>query len=652
MANRLAGESSPYLLSHSENPVNWFPWGEEALESAGKENKPIFLSIGYSACHWCHVMERESFQNEETAEILNDHFVSIKVDREERPDLDSIYMDAVQVMKGNGGWPLSVFLLPDGIPFYGGTYFPSEEKAEIYGVESFPGVLRRVAAAFQTQRDRLQSYGCDLQKKLKLYPGSAGKTEPPGTDILESSLSFVTNAFDPVNGGFYGAPKFPQPMVLEFLLRYRKGGALEMAVKTLEKMAYGGIHDHLGGGFHRYSTDQRWLVPHFEKMLYDNALLARVYTEAFQITGKDVFRKTAEETLDFLLREMHRSGGGFFSALDADSISQSGRAEEGAFYTWDREEIMEILGSAGEEFCSVYNVADEGFFEGKNILHLLPGANISPVIEENRKTLLEARNKRPKPFKDSKIITSWNAMAIRAFAAASVPLHRTDYLDSAIQTAEFLLLKLRNSNGVLFRSWNRGRVSSPGFLEDYALLSRAFLQLYKATSDTVYVDEAKHLIERMESLFKNPSTGLFTQTGTHHRRLFMEPANPLDNAVPSGISSAVEVLKQFWTISGETHYRESAGKLLANYAEMMRNNPFGFGRMLSAQLYHFSDSRRVVLSGGESGGFLEVLNREFSPLTVLAPGGGADGESKAAVCGEGYCLPPVDEPEDLRELLN
>ena len=654
MSNRLAGESSPYLLAHSENPVDWFPWGREALEKARLEDKPIFLSIGYSACHWCHVMERESFEDPATAEILNGSFVSIKVDKEERPDLDDIYMSSVQLITGRGGWPLSVFLLPDTTPFFGGTYFPPEAKAGRYKMQSFPRLLRRIARVFQENREELESSGNEIARRLKQHGSQvvSEKEPPPDESILDISIDAIAAVHDPVHGGFEGAPKFPMPMVLEFLLRHGSRKALEMAMFTMENMARGGIQDHIGGGFHRYSTDSLWMVPHFEKMLYDNAMLSRVYVEAYQITGKKLFAETAEKTLDFLLREMRHPEGGFYSSLDADSPARSGNMEEGAFYTWSKNELEGLLGSGAGEFCNFYNVRSDGVFKGRNILYTGCSVAAPEGLPEQRKTLLQAREKRPRPFLDTKIISAWNGMAIRALAAASRPLGRSEYLDSAIEASESVMKKLRNSRGELFRSWKDGEVSCKGFLQDYSLVASGLLEVHAATGEDRFFYEAASLVDSMLLRFRDGKTGLLNNSGKGNEELFLKTSNPMDSAVPSGLSSAAEVLFRLWTASGEDRYLNQGTAIVSRYSETMKVAPSGFGRMLSALLFSTADTRRVSISGPDRKQFLDILGDNFSPFTVLVPGGSdEEGETSAVICGKGFCLPPVRDTEKFTTLI-
>ncbi len=671
--NRLEGESSPYLLAHAGNPVDWFPWGTEALEKARREDLPVFLSIGYSACHWCHVMERESFQNPVTAEILNRHFVSVKVDREERPDLDSLYMTAVQAITGGGGWPLSVFLLPDGTPFYGGTYFPPEDKAARYGVPSFPAVLLRVAEAFRNGRDELSSSGKDLLESLRRHCAPLRDSTPLNHGVSQAAFQAVTESFDSLHGGFGGAPKFPQPMVLEFLLRFhhRTGNseALNMVEFTLEAMSRGGIRDHLGGGFHRYSTDRLWLVPHFEKMLYDNALLAGVYTEAYQITGKALYGTVAEEILDYMTREMRHPEGGYFSTQDADSeVPHRGHKEEGAFFVWTRKAVQEILGSDAGAFCEMFDVTDSGNFQGRNILRMprtLPETavklNVSPLeltalSKRSRLRLRSVREARPRPFRDEKILTSWNGLAVRALASAASALQRDDYLENARICALFLLNELRGKDGLILRVWKNGKAYIFGFLEDYALLAHGLLALYRVDGAPGWLQEAVTLADRMVSLFHDRETGLFNDTGTNHEALVVRPRDPSDNATPSGTSVAVQVLLELWAITGDERFLMPAEAVLSHLASAVRGMPLGFGRMLCAVEFLIAPPKRINFIGAPCDPGCKALLRHalgsFHPEVVMLRTPGASGEKCCAeVCVAGACLPRAEDPEALESLL-
>jgi uncharacterized protein len=541
--NRLINETSPYLLQHAHNPVEWYPWGAEALERARQENKPIFLSVGYSACHWCHVMERESFEDEATAALMNERFINIKVDREERPDLDAIYMDAVQAMTGQGGWPMSVFLTPEGQPFYGGTYYPPEPR---YGMPSFQQVLQSVAEAYQKRRDQVQGQAQRLTSALQRSAqigGAAGELTP---DLLKEATATLLQYFDSEDGGFGSQPKFPQPMTLDFCLAeaLRTGDldVLYMAELTLEKMAHGGIYDQLGGGFHRYSVDAVWLVPHFEKMLYDNAQLLRTYLHAWQHTGRPLYRRVVDETIDYVLREMSAPEGGFYSTQDADS-----EGHEGKFFVWDLAEIEEILDpQAAGLFESYYGVSARGNFEGKTILSVvrsvesvaqrfrLSEAEVEQSLAASRQALFNLREGRVKPGRDEKILTEWNGLMIHALAECGAALERPEALAAAVQAADFILTSMSQPDGKLYRSYKDGQARLNAYLEDYASFSRALVALYEATFDLRWLGEATRLARLMQEQFADPHLGGFFQTGRDHEQLVVRRKDFIDNAIPSG----------------------------------------------------------------------------------------------------------------------
>ena len=597
MPNRLAKESSPYLLQHANNPVDWYPWGEEALKKAKGENKPIFLSIGYSACHWCHVMEHESFENDQTAAIMNEHFINIKVDREERPDLDSIYMDAVVAMTGQGGWPMSVFLTPDGIPFYGGTYYPPTPR---HGMPSFEQVLHSIARAYHTQQEDIAKNGGSLLARMRMSIPlqSEGSLDPAVPELAVQALS---RNFDRTHGGFSGAPKFPQPMTYDFLLRTyirsQKASELEMVELTLHKMAHGGMYDQLGGGFHRYSVDAVWLVPHFEKMLYDNALLARLYLHAFQLTGKPFYRKIVEETLDYVAREMTHTDGGFYSTQDADS-----EGEEGKFFVWTPDEVKTILGEEeGNIFCAVYDIKPGGNFEGKSIpnipipfekvadqlnLHL---DELSEILKHGRAKLFAEREKRVKPGRDEKIITAWNGMMLATFAEAARVLDRKDYRDIAIQNAEFILSTMMKE-GRLFRTWKAepGEVKLMAYLEDYAFYADGLLALYQTTFNPRWFQEARALMDVVLDHFVDEENGGFFDTADDHEQLVTRPKSLQDNATPCGNSMAVRVLLLLAAYTGQVKYEKPALKALAALA--------GTNDSISGCIYLLAGNSRVCFS--------------------------------------------------------
>src|ERR1043166_1836103 len=542
-ANRLIGETSPYLLQHAHNPVDWYPWGEEAFERAKKEDKPVLVSIGYSACHWCHVMEHESFEDEATAAIMNENFVNVKVDMEERPDVDQIYMNFVQLTTGRGGWPMNVFLTPDKRPFFGGTYFPPAPR---YGMASWQQILLSIAEAYRSKRDELEHSANEIVgelRRLSIVDPGAGELS---TDILDEAFASFSRTFDTVNGGFGGAPKFPPAMSLEFLLRYhhRTGDnkALSMVTHTLDKMAGGGIYDQLGGGFHRYSVDAIWLVPHFEKMLYDNAQLIRVYLHAYQVTGDEFYKRIAVDTLEYVMREMLDESGGFYSTQDADS-----EGDEGKFFVWTTEEIDAVLGRQRSlEFCKLYDVTPAGNFEGKNILNLnskgtLAIPRVSASMDEARGLLFAAREKRIKPHRDEKVLTAWNGLMLATFADAAAVLANDGYLDIAKRNAKFILTKLQK-DGRLLRTWKDGRAKLNGYVEDYANVADGLIVLYQASGQVEYLIEAKRLADLMITEFWDADNGAFFFTSNDHEELIVRNKDFYDNATPSGNSAAADVL--------------------------------------------------------------------------------------------------------------
>jgi uncharacterized protein len=643
--NRLLSSTSPYLRSHAHDPVDWYEWGSEALERAKREDRPILISVGYTACHWCHQVQIESFQDESTAALMNEHFVCIKVDREERPDIDSIYMSAVQAMTGSGGWPLHCWLLPDGRPFYGGTYFPPDEKAARYRMPSFKQVLRHLAEAYRTRRDELEHNSQELVQHIAQIARSqapAGAAIPTLEEVLAAASEGMAQGFDERNGGFGGAPKFPQPMSLEFLLRAHLRGdaqALSMLTFTLQKMARGGMYDQLGGGFHRYSVDAFWLVPHFEKMLYDNALLARVYLETYQVTGEPFLRRIVEETLDYLVREMLHPNGGFYSTQDADSLPYPGaeHGEEGAFFVWTPNELREILGEDAVLFAHLYDVSVKGNFEGKSILNLprtleevarITGASIERLQEVaavGRKKLFTAREQRPKPFRDEKVLTAWNAMALRAFAAAAVVLERPDYLAVAQRNAEFLLQQMRTEQGRLVRNWIDGAAAGagvPAFLEDYALLADGLLALHAVDGNWRWLHEALQLTDTLIELFWDDELGGFYDTAADHEQLVVRPRDVGDNATPSGNSVATEVLLRLAALSGNDSYREKAERVLGSLAPMMARFPSGFGRLLcAADLAASKVTELAIIGAADDQATRELVNvavRSYRPHLVIA----------------------------------
>ena len=615
MPNRLINETSPYLLQHANNPVDWYPWGEEAFARAVAEDKPIFLSVGYAACHWCHVMAHESFEDEHTAQHMNENFINIKVDREERPDVDSIYMQAVQAQTGRGGWPMSVFLTPQGKPFYGGTYFPPDDR---HGMPGFPRVLEAISRAYKEEREDVTKSAEQLTAHLSSGVVAAQGQEPMTSEILSRAYQGLASEFDKKDGGMGTAPKFPQPMALEFLLRYyaRTGEteALAMVDLTLEKMAAGGIYDQLGGGFHRYSTDPFWLVPHFEKMLYDNALLSRLYLHAYQTTGNPEHRRIVEETLDYVLREMTSPEGGFYSTQDADS-----EGEEGKYFVWTMSEVESALGKkTAEAFNKHYDVTPIGNFEGRNILHVMeqPGdgdKESADTLREARDKLLAIRQGRVAPGRDEKILTAWNGLMLRSFAEAASTLHRQDYLDAAVKNASFLLEKLRSPDGRVLRSYKDGEARLKGYLEDYASLVDGLVALHEATLDLRWLGEARSLADAMIDLFWDDAESGFYDTGRDHEALIIRPRDVFDNAVPSGGSVAADVLLRLAILTGNIEYNKKATATLRGLRTVMARSPSGFGHWLCALDFHLSTPREIAVVGPmDDAGTLSLLDEVFS----------------------------------------
>ena len=675
--NRLANETSPYLLQHAENPVDWYPWGPEALERARAEDRPILLSIGYAACHWCHVMERESFEDQETAAFMNEHFVSIKVDREERPDLDAIYMDAVQTMTGGGGWPLTAFLTSDGRPFYAGTYFPNEER---HGLPSFRTVLEAVADAWEHRRSEAETQSARVTEAIERTSRLAASAEPLTDDVLLSAFGGLRRAFDPRRGGFGRAPKFPQPMTLELCLRMHLRGtpdALDVVTATLDKMAAGGIHDQVGGGFHRYSTDERWLVPHFEKMLYDNALLIRLYVHAWQVTGRDEYRRVALETCEYLLRELRHPAGGFFSSQDADS-----EGVEGRFFVWSWDELVEV---GDEAVATGFGATPSGNWEGTNVLWRplplegvaaefdLDTGELERQMEAARAELFGIREHRIHPATDDKVLAAWNGFAIAALAEAGRAFDRPDLVEAAAAAAEFVLTRLRDDGGRLLRSWREGRSGRPAFADDHAAMADACLVLYETTFELRWFERARALADDLLRLFHDEERGGFFQTGSDAEALVVRPKDLQDNAVPSGNSLAADVLQRLAHLTGEAAYEQAGVRALRLIRDAMAGAPSGFGHALSALDAYLSPVKEVAVVGDPEAEptralAAEVTTRRFAPNHVLAVASPEDHESRrtvallqdrpqrdgsptAYVCEHFVCKLPVTEPADLGEQL-
>jgi len=675
MTNHLADETSPYLLQHVDNPVDWYPWGEEAMALARAEDKPILLSIGYAACHWCHVMAHESFEDDTTAAQMNADFVNVKVDREERPDIDSIYMQAVTSMIGRGGWPMTVFLTPDGKPFYGGTYFPNEPR---HGMPSFRQILTGVKQAWDNDRDNVVASAGEVADQLRSLSEVGLDADAVGSDVLQGALRALAGSFDATWGGFGGAPKFPQPMTLEFLLRQHlrdpESDSLTMVDKTLRKMAEGGMYDQIGGGFARYSVDERWLVPHFEKMLYDNAQLARVYVHAWQVTHDEFYRRIAEETLDYVLREMRDADGGFYSSLDADS-----EGVEGKFYVWSAAEIREALEDEADLFMRVYGVSDEGNWEGNNVLHLQvdprafaeqTGADADDLearLEAARRKLYSIRSKRVWPGLDDKVLTSWNGLTLAALAEAGVALGRRDYIEAAEANAEFLHRTMRNDSGRLFRTWKAGSDAKyNAYLEDYAYLADGLLALYEATFDDRWIEWARELAGLMVIHFHDERNGGFFDTSDDHEALLHRPKDLQDNAVPSGNSVAAAVLLELSLLTGNGDYWTLAERSIGTMAKFMRQYPTGFGQWLNAASFMLSEPREIALIGSEEelGPLLRVVRNEFRPFQVTAAADEGhtalpllENRTKVAERGTAYvcrrfvCQTPVTDPDELATQL-
>jgi uncharacterized protein YyaL (SSP411 family) len=666
--NRLIGETSPYLLQHAHNPVDWYPWGPEALERARAEDKPILLSIGYAACHWCHVMAHESFEDPETAAQMNEHFVCVKVDREERPDLDGIYMDAVQAMTGQGGWPMTVFLTPDGGPFYAGTYYPKLDRP---GMPSFRRVLAAVADAWTRRRDDVRRQGDQVVQVLAAQSGALGGDGDGqlGAETLRQAFEGLKGAFDPAWGGFGQAPKFPQPMTLEFLLRcHLRGfdGALDMARLTLDRMAAGGIFDQVGGGFHRYSTDGRWLVPHFEKMLYDNALLVRLYTHAWQLTGDDRYRRVAGRTADYLLRELRHADGGFFSSQDADS-----EGVEGRFFVWS---FQELTGIAGEPVARHLGATPEGNWEGSNVLWTPQpaGEELEAQVDAVLPRLFEAREARVHPATDDKVLAAWNGLAISALAEAGRSFGEPRYLDAAAAAASFVLEALTGGQGRLLRSWREGRAGGPGYLDDHACMAEACLTLYETTFDLRWLREARRLAGAMVELFADPGGDGFYQTGRDAEQLVVRPRELFDNAVPAGSSVAAEVLQRLGRLTGDQDWEQAGLAALRPVLGVLGRAPTGFGHALGAADFALARVREVAIVGQPGAADTDALLAEvwgtYQPNRVLAaaaPGDAAaqgevplladrpalEGRATAYVCEHFVCQRPVTEPAELAAQL-
>ncbi|HEX7902153.1 MAG TPA: thioredoxin domain-containing protein [Planctomycetota bacterium] len=659
--NRLAKEKSPYLLQHAHNPVDWYPWGEEAFAKAKKENKPIFLSIGYATCHWCHVMERESFESEDVAAVLNEKFVAIKVDREERPDVDQIYMAAVQAMGQHGGWPLSVWLTPDLKPWMGGTYYPKEDK---FGRPGFKSLLLKLDEFWKTKRGEID----ESSKALAEHLAGLGKAEPGAVaadDVLRRGVDQFTRRFEPKHGGFSESPKFPHSTSIQFLLRKHKrdgsAEALAMAEKSLEGMAKGGIYDQLGGGFSRYSTDTRWLVPHFEKMLYDNALLTTAYLEAYQITKKPLYARIARETLDYVLRDMTSKDGGFYSAEDADS-----EKIEGKFYVWTPKEVRDVLGPKADAFMKAFDVTDEGNWEPheenlpkhKSVLHVAAEGDFTA----EKKALFEARAKRVRPGLDDKVLTAWNGLMISAFTQGARVLGEDRYRQAAEKAAAFLLTRHRK-DGKLLRTSREGEAKLDGTIADYAYFSAALLDLYETTFDPAYYEEGRRLAEKAVDLFWDEKAGGFFVTPAGEPHLLARLREEHEGPMPTGNAVLALVFLRLFGYTGEAGFRERAEKTVNSFKEQLDQVPSAQPTLLMAVDWLKGPAREIVLAGEAPEALLGKLRATFLPNTVLARADGkskipllegkiaVNGKAAAYVCENMACKAPVTDVAALEEAL-
>jgi len=677
--NRLIHETSPYLLQHAHNPVDWHAWGDEAFSKAKNENKPVLLSIGYSACHWCHVMERESFENEKIAGLMNELFVNIKVDREERPDLDEIYMSAVQVLTGRGGWPMTMFLTPDRKPFYGGTYFPPEDRQ---GMPGFPRILLGVSQAYRERPADVEKSTSEILSVLQRMSESRGTDKNFTCDVITESAEKISRAYDSDNGGLGQAPKFPNAGVYELFIRSyyhsKNKRYLEMVTHTLTKMAQGGIYDHLGGGFHRYSVDAKWLVPHFEKMLYDNTQLVRIYAQAYTVTREPLFKAVVEETVTYLLREMLDSTGGFYSTQDADT-----EGEEGKFFVWTPQEINRLVGEEqGEIFSRIYDVSEQGNFETKNILHPIltveqaskffrkERSEIETIIAQVKQKLFSEREKRIKPFRDEKIITAWNGLTLSGLAEAIKILDQPSYIEVARRTVRFIFSKMFR-DGFLLHTYKDGRAKLLGYLDDYAFLIVGLLDLFEATFERALLERAIQLTEVMLREFSDERDGGFFYTGKSHEPLISRAKPVFDASIPSGNAMATQALLRLYHITGNDDYRGRAEQVLRSYYEPMASQPFGFAHMLCALDLFVNPPKEIVVVGEQDDPQTRALVRQIqafylpnkilqlispkTPLESVSPllqgKSQVDGKPTAYVCWNFTCSAPVTSEAELKALL-
>ena len=668
MPNRLAQESSPYLLQHANNPVDWFPWSEEALALSKENDKPIFLSIGYSACHWCHVMEHESFESDEIASQLNENFVCIKVDREERPDLDQIYMQAVQMMTGRGGWPMSVFLTPDLQPFYGGTYWPPQRR---HGMPGFNEVLAAVLDAWENRRDAAIEQAAMLTERINTNAEAENETAIE-IGMLDRASRNIVSQFDHANGGFGEAPKFPHSMTAQFLLRLwhrdreRNADLLEVATKTLDKMAAGGIYDHLAGGFARYSVDAQWLVPHFEKMLYDNALLCDAYVDAYAATGNEEYGRVAREICDYILNYMTDEKGGFHSTEDADS-----EGEEGKFYVWTANEVKDILGDdAAEQFCYAFDITEHGNFEGKNIPNLPKTLeqvaqikdwdleSLRDELNSSKQKLLEIRDQRVRPGKDDKILASWNGLMIHSMARTGAVLDEPRFVEAAVRAAEFVLSDMTRNDGRLLHTYRHGTAKLDAYLDDYANIANALVTLYETTFDDRWIDAAVQTADIMLKHFSDTDGGGFFYTANDHEQLIARMKDMQDNSIPSGNAMAATVLQRLGYLCNRDDYLDAAAKTLQMATPIMNQYPIAVGQMLIAADTQLGPVKQLVIAETENSDYSKRIRQRYLPNVILASpssnsnlqslvNGKTTGENKSRlyVCEQFTCQQPVEEAD-------
>lgn len=680
-SNRLATETSPYLLQHAHNPVDWYPWGSEAFEEARRRRVPVLLSIGYSTCHWCHVMEEESFEDLEVARLMNEKYVCIKVDREERPDVDAIYMAAVQAISGQGGWPMTVWLNHEREPFFAGTYFPARD-GDRGAATGFMSLLQQIRDIYDRDPNKVASTSRELADFIQQSLTHQGNPVGLRPDALENAVQYYRNRFDPVEGGVGRAPKFPSSLPIRLLLRSHTvagdDAVLEMAVMTLEKMAGGGMYDHVAGGFHRYSVDSEWLVPHFEKMLYDNAQLALAYLEAYQVTGRSDFSRVAQEVLFYVEREMTSPAGAFYSATDADSLGPNGQAQEGYFFTWTPAELGDLLNETEVRLIrAYYGVTDHGNFEHRNILHTARSARdvaqelgleiglFWKTLNEAREKLFQARRQRPQPLRDEKVIAAWNGLMISSYAQAGLILDNEHHLDVALKAAAFIYDQMR-LNGRLQRTFNNGQARLEAYLEDYAFVTAAFLDLFEATGDSLWLDRACEFDEVVESDFEDIEKGGFFRTSHSHEKLIAREKPIYDGAEPSGNSVTVMNLLRLAEFTGRDSYRQRADRTLAFFGEIINASPAAVSELLLAVGFRQARVKQIVIVPGRENSqeMLNELRKTFvpyrifvrvnektKPIALIEGKQATDGRTTAYVCESGVCKLPTTDPHALTSLL-